>query len=52
MKYTSSDVWEKRYLYEGHSLLGKNEKYDKQDLTFDPRDSGYWEEWLRDFGIN
>ena len=48
----TSDSGEKGTFYEGHSLWEKNEKYDKQDLTFDPRESGYWEEWLRDFGIN
>ena len=37
--------------YEGHSLWEKTKNMTK-DLTFDPRDSGYWEEWLRDFGIN
>ena len=40
------------YEYGGHSLWEKNEKYNIEDLTFNPKDSGYWEEWLRDFGIN
>ena len=40
------------YEYGGHSLWEKNEKYDIEDLTFNPKDSGCWEEWLQDFGIN
>jgi hypothetical protein len=36
----------------GHSLWERDEKYDiESDFNFDPRDSGYWEEWLSDFGI-
>ena len=40
------------YEYGGHSLWEKNEKYDIEDLTFNPKDSSCWEEWLQDFGIN
>ena len=37
----------------GHSLWEKNEKYEiDDDFSLDPRDSGYWEEWLTDFGID